>query len=160
MKLIYLFLHQLICSYRIKLILDSGKHYGDKGTDGTKFFRQWQELYILLTWFNVFNWKSFLSVSLTYRIIQLEVLSPSSEMSLSRIKRGFLSSTSSVLCTPICIVHTYKCTDINTDNNTLWDICYQFEPLFENFQILESKYLYLKYLPNSTKNVLKISWKA
>ena len=136
-------------------ILKSGK-----GADGTKFFRHWQELYIQLTWFNVFNWKFFLSVSLTYRIIQLEVLSPSSEMSLSRIKRGFLSSTSSVLCTPICIVHTYKCTDINTDNNTLWDICYQFEPLFENFQILESKYLYLKYLPNSTKNVLKISWKA
>ena len=131
-----------------------------KGADGTKIFRQWQEVYIQLTWFNVFNWKFFLSVSLTYRIIQLEVLSPSSEMSLSRIKRGFLSSTSSVLCTPICIVHTYKCTDINTDNNTLWDICYQFEPLFENFQILESKYLYLKYLPNSTKNVLKISWKA
>ena len=94
-----------------------------------------------------------MSLSLTYRIIQLEVLSPSSEMSLSRIKRGFLSSTSSVLCTPICIVHTYKCTDINTDNNTLWDICYQFEPLFENFQILES--VTSKYLPNGTKNILK-----
>ena len=106
-----------------------------KEADGTKKFRQWQELYIQLTWFNVFNQKIFLSVSLTYRIIQLEVLSPSWEMSLSRIKRGFLSSTSSVLCTPTCIVHTYKCTDINTDNNTLWDICYQFEPLFENFQV-------------------------
>ena len=37
---------------------------------------------------------------------------------------------SAVLCTPICIVYTYKCTDINADNKTLWDICYQFQPLF------------------------------
>ena len=68
------------------------------------------------------------------------------------IKR-IISSTSSVLCTPLCIVHTYKCTHINTDNNTLWDICYQVEPLFENFQILES--VTFKYLPNGTKNILK-----
>ena len=68
------------------------------------------------------------------------------------IKR-IISSTSSVLCTPWCIVHTYKCTHINTDNNTLWDICYQVEPLFENFQILES--VTFKYLPNGTKNILK-----
>ena len=137
-----------------------------KEADGTKKFRQWQELYIQLTWFNVFNQKIFLSVSLTYRIIQLEVLSPSWEMSLSRIKRGFLSSTSSVLCTPTCIVHTYKCTDINTDNNTLWDICYQFEPLFENFQILESvtsKYLpnmlYQKYTQNKLNNLKVTKWR-
>ena len=142
------------------------QYLNGKGADGTKKFRQWQELYIQLTWFNVFNRKIFLSVSLTYRIIQLEVLSPSSEMSLSRIKRGFLSSTSSVLCTPICIVHTYKCTDINTDNNTLWDICYQFEPLFENFQILESvtsKYLpnmlYQKYTQNKLKNLKVTKWR-
>ena len=68
------------------------------------------------------------------------------------IKR-IISSTSSVLCTPLCIVHTYKCTHINTNNNTLWDICYQVEPLFENFQILES--VTFKYLPNGTKNILK-----
>ena len=68
------------------------------------------------------------------------------------IKR-IISSTSSVLCTPLCIVLTYKCTHINTDNNTLSDICYQVEPLFENFHILES--VTSKYLPNGTKNILK-----
>ena len=75
-------------------------------------------------------------------------------MSSSSISRG-LYHQPVVYSVHHCVLYilTSVHTHINTDNNTLWDICYQVEPLFENFQILES--VTFKYLPNGTKNILK-----